>query len=109
MKLSKEFQLVYKRGKAAHAKSSVLFYLRDKEYKKGFTASKKVGNAVFRNRAKRRLRALFLEFSSQLNSGTYVFVAKEPIRHTSYEELKADIERALKRVGGLISDSKTSS
>jgi ribonuclease P protein component len=55
------------------------------------------------------LRALFLELSPQLNSGTYVFVAKEPIRQTSYEELKADIEKALKRVGGLISDSKTSS
>ncbi len=101
MKLPKEFQLVYKRGKAAHAKSSVLFYLKGKEYKKGFTASKKVGNAVYRNRAKRRLRALFLEFSPQMNSGTYIFVAKEPIRDTSYEMLKADILKALKRVGAL--------
>lgn len=109
MKLPKEFQLVYKRGKAAHAKSSVLFYLKGEEYKNGFTASKKVGNAVYRNRAKRRLRALFMEFSSQMNSGTYVFVAKEPIRHTSYEELKEDIRKSLKRVGGLISDTKTSS
>lgn len=109
MKLSKEFQLVYKRGKAAHAKSSVLFYLKAKECKKGFTASKKVGNAVFRNLAKRRLRALFMEFAPQLISGTYVFVAKEPIRHTSHEELRGDIEKALKRVGGLISDTKTSS
>ncbi len=101
MKLSKEFQLVYKRGKAAHAKSSVLFYLKGKEYKKGFTASKKVGNAVFRNRAKRRLRALFLEFSPQMNPGMYVFVAKEAIRDTSHNMLKADIQKALKRVGAI--------
>ncbi len=101
MKLPREFQLVYKRGKAAHAKSSVLFYLHGKEYKNGFTASKKVGNAVFRNRAKRRLRALFLEFSPQMNTGTYIFVAKEAIKDTSHDELKADMYKALKRVGAL--------
>ncbi len=101
MKLPKEFQLVYKRGKAAHAKSSVLFYLKGKEYKIGFTASKKVGNAVYRNRAKRRLRALFMEFSSEIDSGTYILVAKEPIRNISYETLKSDFIKALKRVDAL--------
>ena len=101
MKLPREFQLVYKRGKAAHAKSSVLFYLKDKEYKIGFTASKKVGNAVFRNRAKRRLRAIFSELSPTLNTGTYVLVAKEAIRDTSYDNLKADMQKALKRVGAI--------
>jgi len=106
LKLSKEFQLVYKRGKAAHAKSSVLFYLKGKEYKKGFTASKKVGNAVYRNRAKRRLRALFLEFTSQLDTGTYIFVAKENIRNTSPEILKSDMLKALKRVGALKDNSE---
>ena len=101
MKLPREFQLVYKKGKAAHAKSSVLFYLNDKEYKNGFTASKKVGNAVFRNRAKRRLRALFQELSPQMNTGTYIFVAKEAIKDTSFENLKLDMQRALKKVGAI--------
>jgi len=101
LKLPKEFQLVYKRGKAAHAKSSVLFYLKGKEYKNGFTASKKVGNAVYRNRAKRRLRALFLEFSPQITTGTYIFVAKEAIRNVSHDDLKRDMQRALKKVGAL--------
>ena len=101
MKLPREFQLVYKRGKAAHAKSSVLFYLKGKEYKNGFTASKKVGNAVYRNSAKRRLRAIFLELSPQMTTGTYIFVAKEAIRDTSYESLKSDMQRALKKVGAI--------
>lgn len=101
MKLPREFQLVYKKGKASHAKSSVLFYLKGNEYKLGFTASKKVGNAVFRNRAKRRLRALFLEFSSQINPGTYIFVAKEAIRDISYDALKEDMKNAFKRVGAI--------
>jgi ribonuclease P protein component len=101
LKLPREFQLVYKRGKAAHAKSSVLFYLKGKEYKIGFTASKKVGNAVYRNSAKRRLRAIFLEFSPQMTSGTYIFVAKEAIRDCSYASVKSDMQRALKKVGAI--------
>jgi len=101
LKLPKEFQLVYKRGKAAHAKSSVLFYLHGKAYKNGFTASKKVGNAVYRNRAKRRIRAIFQELSPTITSGTYIFVAKEAIRDTSYENLKHDMNRALKKVGAV--------
>jgi len=79
----------------------VLFYLKGKEYRKGFTASKKVGNAVLRNRAKRRLRAIFTEFYPSLSSGTYIFVAKEQIKNTSYENLQNDIKRALKKVGSL--------
>jgi len=102
LKLSREFQLVYKRGKAAHAKSSVLFYLKGKESKIGFTASKKVGNAVFRNRAKRRLRAIFMELSSQINPGTYIFVAKEAIRDSSPDTLKSDMQKALKKVGAIV-------
>jgi len=102
LKLPREFQLVYKRGKAAHAKSSVLFYLKGKEYKIGFTASKKVGNAVYRNSAKRRLRALFMELSQQINPGTYIFVAKEAIRDTPPDTLKSDMLRAFKKVGAIV-------
>ena len=76
----------------------MLFYLKGKEAKIGFTASKKVGNAVFRNRAKRRLRALIQEFIPLINSGTYVFVAKEEIKNTSYETLQNDMKKALKKV-----------
>jgi hypothetical protein len=43
----------------------------------GFIASKKVGNAVKRNRAKRRMRALFSDFESSFASGIYIFVAKK--------------------------------
>ncbi|RLA73545.1 MAG: ribonuclease P protein component, partial [Epsilonproteobacteria bacterium] len=65
MKLHKEFQYIYRKGKNQHSNSVVLFFLPHNSVKKiGFTATKKVGNAVKRNRAKRRLRALFLNHSS---------------------------------------------
>ena len=43
----------------------------------GVVASKKVGNAVARNRAKRRLRALFREqMAGKLPSGDYVLLGR---------------------------------
>ena len=110
MKTNGQFQFVYKRGKSVHARSLVLFYLPKKGEKNvGFTASKKVGNAVVRNRSKRRLRALFAEFASLLQDGSYVLVAKASISKTSYEALKRDCIHVLKRTGGLADAKKVSS
>ncbi len=74
----------------------------------GFTASKKIGNAVKRNYAKRRLRALFAEFSNNLTDGTYIFVAKKDILDIEYTKLHNELNRALKRVGALENVQKIS-
>ncbi len=90
---------MYRKGKDAHSSSVVLFFLPANEvHKVGFTATKKIGNAVKRNRAKRRLRALFLESSSSLKDGTYIFVAKQTIHETTHQKLKSDFEKILNRL-----------
>ncbi len=64
----------------------------------GFTASKKIGNAVFRNRAKRRLRALAREvMPSRARPGwDYVLVAKPGATVVrDYADLRRDLESAL--------------
>ena len=63
-----------------------------------FVASKKIGNAVERNRAKRRLRAGLLSFEDKFISGNYVFVAKQTIETRDFLELKKDFNFALKRL-----------
>jgi len=66
-------------------------------HKVGFTATKKLGNAVKRNRAKRRLRALFCEYSNSLKDGTYIFVAKAGIFDAPFEKLSNDFNKILSR------------
>jgi ribonuclease P protein component len=64
----------------------------------GFTASKKIGNAVLRNRAKRRLRALARQvLAPQARPGwDYVLVARPEATVTRhYADLCADLEQAL--------------
>lgn len=67
----------------------------------GYTASKKVGGAVDRNRAKRRLRALAREvLPTQAEPGwDYVLVARPGATVTrDYALLRADLEAALRAV-----------
>jgi len=67
----------------------------------GFTASKKVGNAVARNRAKRRLRALARAvLATEGRAGwDYVLVARrDETARRPFAELEADLSRALARI-----------
>lgn len=66
----------------------------------GFTASRKVGNAVVRNRAKRRLRAAAAEvLARDGRPGTdYVLVARGGTGERRYADLVGDLEAALRQV-----------
>ena len=66
----------------------------------GFTASRKVGNAVIRNRAKRRLReaaALVLPLAGRKGTD-YVLIARAGTAQRPFAALVADLEAALRRV-----------
>ena len=67
----------------------------------GFTCSKKLGNAVARNRAKRRLRALVrLVLPERAQQGwDYVLVAKPAATISRlFSDLQTDLEAALEKV-----------
>ncbi len=68
----------------------------------GFTATKKIGNAVIRNRAKRRLRSVCLDVLPQMGErGTdYVFIARDKTAKRSYDALLDDTQKALKSLAG---------
>ena len=65
----------------------------------GFVVSKAVGNAVVRNRVKRRLRHLAREHVSSLPGSAVLVVRALPdAAGASYPELGADLTRCLERV-----------
>lgn len=69
----------------------------------GFTCSKKVGNAVTRNRAKRRLRALVAELVPVLGQSgwDYVLIGKaEATVSRPFDALRDDLRRAFARIHG---------
>ncbi|MBF0325342.1 ribonuclease P protein component [Magnetospirillum moscoviense] len=66
----------------------------------GFTCSKKVGNAVARNRARRRLKAAVAELFPDLAAGglDYVVIGRTETVTRPYSLLLQDLRTALKRV-----------
>ncbi len=73
---------------------------RDSAPRVGFTASRKVGNAVQRNRAKRRLRALAEQVIPRhaQRGHDYVMIARHNTAVRPFNELIKDLESALKRL-----------
>ena len=69
----------------------------------GFTATKKIGNAVKRNRAKRRMRSLISIFLKENNylfsdTSTYILVAKKSLIKASFLDLKAEMKECLNKL-----------
>lgn len=67
----------------------------------GFTASRKVGNAVKRNFAKRRMRALIADFLNnnpriQEKQISIVLIAKQALIKCEWQRLKDDFNKNLK-------------
>lgn len=68
----------------------------------GFTITKKIGNAVTRNRIRRRLKAAVTDALRQVSDDIgkldYVLVARRPAATKPYAELVEDIVRALQHI-----------
>ena len=66
----------------------------------GFTATKKLGNAVVRNRVKRRLRELArLRLGGLARPGhDYVLIGRATTAERAFPELEKDLNSALKRL-----------
>ena len=72
----------------------------DSTMRVGFTVTKKIGNAVVRNRMKRRFRALARETLPELGiaGADHVLIGRAGGIERDYASLAAELKRALKRV-----------
>ena len=84
-------------GLTLEACSSPLALAKPRTARVGFTASRKVGGAVMRNRAKRRLRAAAAATLPLLarEGHDYVLVARTATLSRPFAELTRDLEKAL--------------
>lgn len=73
----------------------------------GVIAGRSIGNAVKRNRAKRRLRAALEPLYRQTAPGfDLIFLARKPLLQAPYPELQTAVKQLLSRAGLVIVDER---
>ncbi len=97
-----EFQRLYRRDNAAVRSTMVVYCGKGPRtcVRLGITVGKKVGGAVCRNRAKRRVRELFRIMQPQLKCGVDIcIVARSRILTVPYDKLVKDFKSAADELG----------
>lgn len=105
---SSDFVKVKQCGKSFAHSLIVLIKLPNPEglLRIGVSAGKAVGNAVTRNRAKRRMRASLRELMKNIQPGwDLVFLARKPIIEADFHEIVAAEIQLLKRAGLFLEES----
>lgn len=79
-----------------------VIYIRKKEDEKkkfGIAVSKRLGNAVTRNKLKRRMRAILDEIKINFpNHRDYIIMIKKSCVELSYFQMKEDLEKLIKEI-----------
>lgn len=100
IKASPDFQRIARQGRKWSGPAfimQILFTGENAGFRLGLTASKKVGNAVMRNRAKRRLREmvrLFLK-TKKLSGFDMVLIAKTAAASHDFAAMNAEFQTGL--------------
>ncbi|NMB03727.1 MAG: ribonuclease P protein component [Tissierellia bacterium] len=97
LKRNFEFRRAYSRGRSSLTKHFVLYVVKTKKQQNqvGFTVSKKVGNAVVRNRIRRRLKEAFRSIDLTACCYDIVIVARTRALTVNYQTLQSSLEKEL--------------
>ncbi|PSL45940.1 ribonuclease P protein component [Salsuginibacillus halophilus] len=101
IKKSEEFSRIFQTGTSYANRQFVVYVLERPEleaFRVGITVGRKLGNAVVRNRTKRRVRELVREHQTQLDAGKdYIIIARKPVLDMSHEALSKSFVHVMKR------------
>ena len=108
LKKRRDFVLSNKHGQKTFSKNFILQEycksdISDQDLSFGFTATKRIGNAVKRNRAKRRMRALISGLLKEdkilfKEKYSYVLIAKQSILKASFFDMRNQLKECLNRL-----------
>ena len=104
VKKNNEFRRAYAKGKSYVSPIVVMYVLKNKKgYSRfGITTSKKIGNAVHRNRCRRIIKEAYRKILPSVKSGyDFIFVARVKTSQSSSNEIFKCIEKYMKKANVL--------
>ncbi|MCK0469787.1 ribonuclease P protein component [Halalkalibacter sp. APA_J-10(15)] len=101
IKKSQEFSIVFKKGQSVANRQFVLYILSKEDqpfFRLGLSVSKKVGNAVTRNRIKRYIRECFRIEQDQIKDCfDFIVIARQPTAKMSFHEVEKSLMHVLRK------------
>jgi ribonuclease P protein component len=105
LRYKRDFDRLYKKGRSFGDKYVVVFCIANglPYSRKAFLASKKVGGAVVRNRARRLMKESFRKVEQEIKPGMDIIcIARNTITGASCTEVELSLRKALSKGGLLI-------
>ena len=101
LRRQEDFTRLYKTGKSSGSRYLVLLTRKNglSYNRKAFLASKKVGNSVCRNRARRLMKEAFRSTEAELPVGyDFLLIARHAILDCKCQQVEDSLRAALKRI-----------
>ncbi|CQR23679.1 ribonuclease P [Streptococcus varani] len=98
VKREQDFNQIFSQGKSVANRKFVVYRLPKDQphFRVGLSVSKKLGNAVTRNRIKRKIRHVLIECQPQLVTDDFVIIARKGVEELTYRETKQNLLHVLK-------------
>ncbi|MCI9092598.1 MAG: ribonuclease P protein component [Coprobacillus sp.] len=93
IKKNEEFQAIIKKKKSIANQKYVIYYRNNNEHLKvGISVSKKLGNAVVRNKIKRQMRMMVQQVFDKTQKKDFIIIVRNKYLNDSFLINKKDLE-----------------
>ncbi|MGV3245080.1 ribonuclease P protein component [Staphylococcus sp. 11261D007BR] len=99
IKKNADFQLIYRKGQSVANRQFVVYTFQRQNlshFRLGISVSKKLGNAVVRNRIKRSVRECFKVHKEDFLPRDIIVIARFPAKNMTTLEIQKSLEHVLK-------------
>ena len=98
VKRNKDFNAIFKSGQNVANRKFVVYRLRKDQphFRVGLSVSKKLGNAVTRNRIKRLIRHVLIKHQAFLTTDDFVVIARKGVEELDFHQVEKNLVHVLK-------------
>ncbi|MFS1510943.1 ribonuclease P protein component [Chengkuizengella sp. SCS-71B] len=100
LKKKEDFNFIYRYGKSTANHQFVVYYKQNSihHFRLGISVSKKIGNAVVRNRMRRMIKEIVRHHADKVDSRhDFIIIVRKPAIHMDYYQMEKSILHVLRK------------